>query len=362
MRLLDEINVADIATGAAVLGTGGGGNPYIGTLVAREAIRKYGRPTLVSLDELDDDALVVPAAGMGSPTVSNEKLPNGEDIIIAFQKLEQYLGKKIDATMSIEIGGGNSTTPIYVAARLGIPIVDCDGMGRAYPELQMVTHSIYGISATPMVMCDERGNTVIFDTIDNKWTETFARSITVNMGGRGMIALYAATVRQLKEAAVLNTITLAEKIGKTVRTARQLEANPVEAVRRAVDGYTIFTGKITDVQRRLITGFARGDVHIAGMNQHADKELVLNFQNEFLVAILNGTLVATTPDLIAVLDMETGEPITTEMLRYGMRVAVLAFPCDPKWRTPKGIDLVGPRYFGYDIDYIPVEEAYGDER
>src|SRR5690606_9901850 len=98
-----------------------------------------------------------------------------------------------------EIGGGNSTTPLYVASRLGIPIVDCDGMGRAYPELQMVTHTIYGISATPMVMCDERGNTVIFEAINNTWTETFARSIAINMGGRGMIALYAATVGQLKE-------------------------------------------------------------------------------------------------------------------------------------------------------------------
>lgn len=359
MRLLDEQNVADIAMGAAVLGTGGGGNPYIGTIVAREAIRKYGQPTLYSLDELDDDALVVPAAGMGSPTVSNEKLPSGEDIIIAFQKLEQYLGRKIDATMSIEIGGGNSTTPIYVAARLGIPIVDCDGMGRAFPEIQMVTQSLYGISATPMVMCDERGNAVIIEAIDNTWTETFARSIAINMGGRGMIALYAATVKQLKEAAVLNTLTFAEHIGKTVRTARQTEESPVEAVRRAVDGYTIFTGKITDVQRRLITGFARGDLHIAGMNQHADTELVINFQNEYLVAALDGKLIATTPDLIAILDLETGEPITTEILRYGMRVAVLAFPCDSKWQTTGGLALVGPRYFGYDIDYVPVEKAFG---
>lgn len=359
MRYLDETNVADIAMGAAVLGTGGGGNPYTGTLMAREAIRKYGQPALYSLDEMDDSALVVPAAGMGSPTVSNEKLPNGEDIIIAFQKLEQYLGKKIDATMSIEIGGGNSTTPLYVASRLGIPILDCDGMGRAYPELQMVTHTIYGISATPMVMCDERGNTVIFDAIDNKWTETFARSIAINMGGRGMIALYAATVKQLKEAAVLNTLTLAEKIGKTVRTARHQEENPVDAVRQAVDGYIIFTGKITDVQRRLITGFARGTCRFDGMNQFAGSELVINFQNEYLVAIQDGRLIATTPDLIAVLDLETGEPITTEILRYGMRVAVIAFPCDPKWRTLKGLELVGPRYFGYDIDYIPVEEAYG---
>lgn len=359
MRLLYEENIADIAIGAAVLGTGGGGNPYTGYLMGREAIRQYGPVKLCSLDEMDDDDLVIPTAGMGAPTVSNEKLPNGHDIINALQTLEKYMGKTVKATMSIEVGGGNSTTPIYVAARLGLPILDCDGMGRAYPELQMVTQSMYGISATPMTIADERGNILILETISNKWTEIIGRSITIDMGGRGMIALYAATVGQLKEAAIIGSMTLAEDIGRTVRTARRKEENPVEAVRQVVNGYTIFEGKISDVNRKTTTGFARGNLHVDGFGQFVAQELVINFQNEFLVASVDGRFVATTPDLISVLDLETGEPITTEALRYGMRVAVIAYPCDPKWRTPQGITLVGPRYFGYDVDYVPVEEAYG---
>jgi DUF917 family protein len=63
-----------------------------------------------------------------------------------------------------------------------------------------------------------------------------------------------------------------------------------------------------------------------------------------------------TPDLITVLDAETGTPITTEGIRYGARCVVIGIPCDNKWRTDRGIELVGPRYFGYDTDYIPVEE------
>ena len=361
MRLLHEENIADIAVGAGVLGTGGGGNPYIGMLMGQLAIRKYGPVKLYSLDEMNDDDLVVPTAGMGAPTVSNEKLPNGEDVINALQTLEKYLGKKVKATMSIEVGGGNSTSPIYVASRLRLPLVDCDGMGRAYPELQMVTHSMYGISATPMAIADERGNILIIEAVSNKWTEVIGRTITIDMGGRGMMALYAATAGQLKEAAVQGSLTLAENIGRTVRTARQQEGNPVEAIRKTVKGFTIFKGKISDVQRRTTTGFARGNLHIAGFGEFANQELVINFQNEFLVASIDGHFVATTPDLISVLDLETAEPITTEALRYGMRVAVIAYPCDPRWRSPKGIELVGPRYFGYDVDYVPVEEAYGGE-
>ena len=158
----------DIAMGAAVLGTGGGGDPYIGKLMAIEAINTYGPVQLLDVAEVDDDALVVPSAMMGAPTVMVEKIPSGDEIIHAFKALEAYLGRKIDATVSIEAGGLNSTTPFRVAAQLGIPLVDADGMGRAFPEIQMLTPTLYGISATPMAMADEKGNSLIINTINNR--------------------------------------------------------------------------------------------------------------------------------------------------------------------------------------------------
>lgn len=51
--------------------------------------------------------------------------------------------------MPIEAGGVNSMLPIAAAARLGLPLVDCDGMGRAFPELQMVTFTIGGLKRRP---------------------------------------------------------------------------------------------------------------------------------------------------------------------------------------------------------------------
>jgi uncharacterized protein len=359
MRLLTEKNIEDIALGAAVLGTGGGGDPYVGMLMARQAIRQYGPVELYSLDELNDDDLIVPTAMMGAPTVMVEKMPSGDDILNAFETIGKYLGKPIRATMSIEAGGLNSVVPIYVAARARVPLVDCDGMGRAFPEIQMVTHTIHGISATPMAISDERGNTVLMETINNKWTETFARSITVNMGASAMIALYAATVKQLKEAAVIGTMSKAEMIGQTIRKARVNETNPVNTVREAVGGYLIFKGKISDVARRTEAGFAKGEAFIAGIEDYAGQNLELNFQNEHLVAKINGEVKVSVPDLIALLDIDTGEPVTTESMRYGFRVAVIAMPCTEKWRTAKGLELVGPRYFGYNVDYVPVEKRYG---
>ena len=359
MRLIYPENMEDIAMGAAVLGTGGGGDPYIGKLMAIEAINTYGPVHLLDVAEVDDDALVVPSAMMGAPTVMVEKIPSGDEIIHAFKALEAYLGRKIDATVSIEAGGLNSTTPFRVAAQLGIPLVDADGMGRAFPEIQMLTPTLYGISATPMAMADEKGNSLIINTINNRWTEAFARTATMEMGATAMIALYAMSGKQLKESMVAGTLTLAETIGRGIRQARAQSLGPIQTVLALTNGYEVFRGKIVDVRRRTEAGFAKGTATFSGVDQYAASTLTLNFQNEHLVAIQDGEIVVSTPDLITVLEAETGEPITTEGLRYGFRVVVIAMPCDARWRTPAGLALVGPRYFGYDIEYKPVEHRYG---
>jgi DUF917 family protein len=356
MRLIHPENLEDIALGAAVLGTGGGGDPYIGKLMAIDAIRKYGPVQLVAPDEIPDDSFVATAAMMGAPTVMVEKLPKGGEIVDAFLALQTYLDRKIDYTTSAEAGGINSTTPFTVAARLGIPMVDADGMGRAFPEIQMVTPTMYGIAATPMAIADEKGNASIINTMNNRWTERLARTICIEMGTTAMIASYSMTGRQLKDTMVAGTLTRAERIGQTIRQARQQHQNPIEAVRSVVGGFELFRGKIADVQRRTETGFARGESTIHGTDAWDGSQLTLRFQNEHLLAIRDDQVVASVPDLITILDAETAEPVTTEGLRYGFRVVVLGIPCDPKWRTPDGLALVGPRYFNYDIDYVPVEQ------
>jgi len=356
MREITADQLDDIAMGAAVLGTGGGGDPYVGTLMSKQALKANGPVQLIDPAELDDDALVIPSAMMGAPTVMLEKLPRGTEIVTAFRALEDYLGRKAFATMSAEAGGLNSTTPFTVAAECGIPMVDADMMGRAYPELQMCVPALYGVTATPMAIADEKGNNAVINTISNKWTETLARLLTVEMGCVAMIALYPMTGRQVKESCVLGTITTLERIGVTLREARAQHRDPVEAVRSATNAHVIWRGKVADVERRTETGFARGEAAIAGTGDHDGETLRISFQNEFLVARTDDRVLATTPDLITVLDAETGEPITTESLRYGFRVVVLAMPGDPRWETPAGLEVVGPGYFGYDIPYIPVAE------
>lgn len=356
MREFTVDQLEDLAFGAAVLGTGGGGNPYIGTLLARESMRKHGPITIIDPDELDDDALVVPAAMMGAPTIMVEKIPSGNEIVVAFKALEEYLGRPITHTVSAEAGGLNSVTPFTLAAQLGIPVVDADMMGRAFPELQMCLPSLYGVAATPMAMADEKGNSVVINTVSNRWTERIARSVTIDMGCSAMIALYAMTGAQVKEMTIHKTLQLAEDIGRVARETREAHGDVVAAVTERIAGYRIFEGKIVDIARRTESGFAKATARVEGTGPNAGTTLALDVQNEHLVARVDGEVVASVPDLIIMLDSETGEPITTEDMRYGFRVSVIAAPCDLRWREPAALEIVGPRYFGYEIDYVPIEE------
>lgn len=357
MRQLGRQAIRDISTGAAVLGTGGGGDPRIGRLMAEQAIRDHGPVRLLDPDQLPDDALIVPCAMMGAPTVMVEKPPRGDETLEAIRALERYLGAEAFATMSLEAGGINATVPLAVAATLNLPIVDADAMGRAFPEILQTTLTLGGISATPMAIADEKGNMLFLETIDNAWTERFSRSISVDMGGSAMIALYSHTGSELREHTIRGSLSRAEAIGRILRELRSSSERPVEALAAHFGGIPFFSGKLVDVFRRTTGGFARGTAVVEGLGE---SELHIEFQNEFLVARdRDGSVLATVPDSICLLDRETGCPVTTESLSYGQRVDALAFPAAEPWRTDEGLALGGPEFFGFEIDYVPVEELTG---
>ena len=356
MRKIGIPEIEDIALGAALLGAGGGGDPYVGKLIAIGAVQECGPVTILDPDEVPDDALVVPIAMMGAPTVLCEKANGGEEYKTLYETVSAFYGKPIYAFIPIEAGGVNSMLPIAAAARLGLPLVDCDGMGRAFPELQMVTFTIGGGSATPMAMVDEKGNSCIFRTVTNKWTEEMARAVTMACGGSVSVSLYAMEGRFMKEYGVHGIVTRSETLGSAIRKVKEVsDKTPEEAFLEITEGYKLFQGKICDVLRDVRNGFNFGKVLLDGIGDDKGRSAYVEFQNENLTAVVDGKLLATTPDLICLVDIETFIPVPTDALKYGKRVMVVGLKCFPLWRTEAGLKLVGPRYFGVDTDYIPLE-------
>ncbi|MFJ8892973.1 DUF917 domain-containing protein [Leifsonia sp. NPDC102414] len=337
--------VPALARGAAVLGTGGGGDPYIGSLLAKQALAEHGEVTVVTLDEVPDDALVLTVAMMGAPTVMVEKLPSLDEVIAPVAALGTYLGRPVTHIACAEVGGVNSTIPVAAAAALGLPLIDGDGMGRAFPELQMVLPTLYGVTASPLAFSDEKGNVGVLQTVDNHWTERIARVACVEMGCSIMISGFPMEGAVAREALVPGSLQHCIAIGAGIADARAAKEDAVGRTVELLGGREFFAGKVVDVHRGTTSGFARGTARI----ENPSCTLTLSFQNEHLIAEADGEVLVTTPDLIIVLDHDSGEPITTEGLRYGQRVRVVAAPSDPRWHSADALAMVGPGYFGYDV-------------
>ncbi|MEJ1092137.1 DUF917 domain-containing protein [Microbacterium istanbulense] len=357
---LTAADLPDLARGATLLGTGGGGDPYIGKMLVE---RVLGDREITILDpvEIRDDLFVIPTAQMGAPTVMVEKIPAGTEPSLALRTLEEHLGRSADATMPIECGGINSMIPLIVAAESGLPVVDADGMGRAFPELSMETFAVYGVHGSPLALAGERGEQVIIDTgDDDRQMEWLARGITIRLGGVGHIAEYAMSGADVRRTAVPRTISMALALGRAIRLAREEHRSPFTAIADtlATTLYPhlreLFVGKVVDVERRTTDGFAKGRATIAGLDG-SGATLEIAFQNENLTAHRDGRLVAIVPDLICVVDHETAEPITTEGLRYGQRVRVLGISTPEMMRTPEALATFGPVAFGLDEQFVPVE-------
>lgn len=358
---LDSRDLADLAVGAAFLGTGGGGDPYIGRQMVELCLEEGLTVELIDPDTLDDDDFVIPTAMMGAPTVLVEKVPSGDEAIRSLQRLEKRLGRSATHTMPIEVGGINSTIPLLVGARLGLPVVDADGMGRAFPHLEMETFGVYGVPGCPMVVSNEWGESALIEATDNRMMEWLSRGVAIRMGGAAYIAEYAMTGADVKRTAVPRTLTLAIRIGRVLREAKERHQSPFEALLNLLPdtlysyGKIIYRGKVADMQRETRNGFSMGRARIEGHGAYGGV-MEIDIQNENLIARVDGKVRAIVPDLICIMDSETAEPITTEGLRYGQRVTVIAVSVPALMRTPEALAVFGPACFGLKEPYTRIEE------
>ena len=409
--VLSPFDIECLYIGTGILATGGGGNPHIGKLSALRALKDGKRIRVVTPSRFYKTAdmekdVVVNVAFMGAPLVIYEKLMSGNesrgalesmqdmynereysdgkamnDIGIKVEKangatfVENYeltkkqdnfrLGdKRIAAVMGMEIGGLNSTEPLVVAAELDLPVLDCDMMGRAFPELQMVTPFMYGCPAYPCVVADDKGRKAVLLHCENpKQMEDCFRRICVTMGCTAGIVLSYLNGHLVQKNSVLHSLSYAWRIGNTILRARIENKSAVDAMIECTNGKLLIDGKLTDVKREITGGFNRGRVIVDGMDAFENQKVVIDFQNEFLIAryMKNdnpGEVLACVPDLITVVDIDTAQPIPTEEIHYGMRVSVVVMPVSPIMATEQALKWVGPQAFGYpkDIIYKPVSE------
>ncbi|MEA2229575.1 MAG: uncharacterized protein QOF29_403 [bacterium] len=354
---LDASNLPALARGCAVLGAGGGGDPALGLTMALHAVAEHGPVTVIDAAELPDEALVMPCGLLGSPTIAEERIWSGEEGRLLAAVAQRLRGEPVGALMAYEIGGVNGLLPVAWAARMGVALVDADGRGRAFPELPQQAMHLAGIAASPVVLADGHGTTLVVDEADDARAERLARSAAAALGGVCAVALCCMTAAQVRTAAILGSVSGAAALGEALGAARP--GRRLDALLDALGAVVLLRGRVLDVERRTGDGFARGSATVDGTGGAAGRRLRVELQNEFLLALEDGQVRAAAPDLIALLGADGGEPIGTEELHRGQRVTVIAAPAPAVWGSAAGRALAGPEAFGYGVPYAPIGGAGG---
>lgn len=352
MELLTIEDLENLGIGSAVLGSGGGGDPAYVYLMAKYLMEQYGPVKVISLEELEKTDYIIPLSIMGAPLINMERLLSGSEIEILLETIEKKLQKKPTVLMAGEIGGANAFTPLLAAAKLGLPILDADMLGRAFPELQMSSCNLKNLNCAPAVIVDCLQNSVVIETPCPNTLEKFARALTVSMGSSSAIGFYFMNGVEIQDAVIPNTLTHALRLGAAIKSAREKGFDPIQQLIDASEGVLLGKGTIIDIEQNVEKGFLQGAVTIL---DHSEK-IELFYQNEYLLARRGAEILATTPDILVLLEETSGTPLTSEMLRYGLQVCLVAIPSPEIWQTNEGLRLVGPRSFGYDIEYRPVNQ------
>ncbi|MCK0127106.1 DUF917 domain-containing protein [Erythrobacter sp. F6033] len=364
---MDATSLEDALVGSSYLGTGGGGS----LSAARELIAKDLAAgltfSMIPVSALSDTDRVACPYGLASLAETSEEMQAKLDAVenpvevpvqAAFEALEKHIGQKFAGVIMGEIGPLSLAEGLSTAARLGVPALDADTVGRAVPEINQHSVKVAGVPLTPIGAATPFGDTMIVETLgDPTRAEDILRSIAVVSRECG-VTDSPITGTQAKQTGTLVTdsLSLAQSIGKAVREAKAAGTDPIEAARVAGDGYLLFTGTVSDFEWKDEDGFLVGTVDVSGTGAFAGQTFQTNVKNEHLVARRDGAVIATCPDLVSLIDLETADGVINPGFERGQAVAALGFRCDPLWRSEAGLAVFNPRYFGYDIDYMPIEE------
>jgi len=358
LKTLVEKEVEHLIIGSAIMGTGGGGDPEEGLNILKNDLEKGGKLTIASLEEVADDSLIVCPYFCGSiaPTKRKRKTVVFKDpMTVAFKRIERYLKKKISAAVAVELGGSNTAIALHVASTMGLPLIDGDYIGRAAPEIQQSSANIFDVPLLPCVAVSDVGDVIIIDRYaDLDEYEEIVRSLSVIAGDLAVVDT-PISGSVAKKVVIKGTVSKCMEVGKVVEEANMAERDPIPELVRCLNGVPVFKGVVKKYGWEDRGGFLYGEATYEGTEEWKGHELKIWIKNENIIAWRDGEVVVTAPDAICVVN-EKGYAITNAELKEGMTAVVIGAEAPKVWLTPKGLELFGPKHFGFSFDYTPIRK------
>lgn len=345
LRGLSAEHVDALAAGATLLGSGGGGDPAMGTLLLRHLLD--GRPPVpvVPASALPADALVVHVGVGGAPDVLAERLIDPDDCARAAEAVVRHLGGRLAAVGVIEIGGLNALVGVLAAARLGVPVVDGDLMGRAFPRINQATLAVAGHSPAPMAIVGPLGDTVVVTTASASAAQALMVATAGAFGGAATMAMFPTTAGALVEHGVHGSLSACVALGRAFLDLTGASSAPASAVvAEGLGGSLLGEGRVDQLVPR--SGPDPGSLTLT--DRRSGAVLRVDLLEEYLAVTVDGSTVACAPDVIVALDPRTRRPIRTDEVRPGQALALCTLPALHDW-PDEAQAVVGPAGFGLQL-------------
>jgi DUF917 family protein len=369
LRTLSEQNLVDILVGSCIQSTRNC-DPSQSIAEVKTALADGKVFQTIKMEDVHDDGMVVAVQGIGGggpwqyviDRTNEQGLPTIDDPRRAVLELfSEYTERDVAALVRSEAAGATATA-LLLAADMGIPTLDGGITGRAVPEVQQSIPWINGIASVPTAIVTPWGDQIIIKhAIDEYRVEDLSRAIAVASAGDATITMTPMSGEQLEQGVLDGNLSEAELYGRTVRMAREAGEDPIDALIEVSGGYKLFEGVVTKSEERGDRGFNWVEAEFAGVDEYDGRTYRVFVKNENIVGWIDGELDAMAPDYIYNLDPDTGE--STLGVGYGgyvvgEKVAMIGVPAPAQWRSPKGVELIGPRHFGFDFDFIPIEDLH----
>jgi len=365
-RTLTEQELVDMMLGSSIQASRSSNTPQTVTRV-KQALAEGKTFKMIALQDVPDDWTTITPGGAGGggawqyviQRTKDQKLPTVRDgNTLAAKALSKYLGKPFNAVVRTE-GDGATINGLMLAAELGIPIVDGCLSGRARPEIEQQIPTILGIPSYPTAYVTRWGDTIILEkAVDDYRVEDIARALAVGSGGGSSGVMNPMSGRDAKRSVIPGSLTQAILLGKTVRETVAQGKDPIPAILEIVHGYKLFHGVVERDETWGDRGFTWSNVTLQGIREDEGHNYKIFVKNENIVGWRDGVPDAMSPDFIQDLepngDAHNGPGLGA--YRVGAEIIMVGWPNDPRFRSEKGIEVFGPRHFGFDFDYVPIEQ------
>lgn len=338
-QILNKEDIIEILYGAAFLSTGAGGSLLTGLKMLDELEEEREiKLEMISVEAMKKDDHAAMALGYGSADVFIDT-KFGDEAVYAFEGLQKIMAKEnidINCLYSLEYAGFNTFTPMYVAIKKGLPLVDTDANGKAIPSFEISLYTIRGGITYPIVMSNTKGDITVGypkDPMDFEASDLMVRQMGKAYGMKLGVSTGVIDKKGIKEKTIPGAMAYAKKVGKNILNAEKQNIDFIENLKREIEIREICRGEIIELIKNSKDSFNLGTIVIE--NQLDGKKYFVDYNNENLVIRDESKVIATVPENICILSMDRYEPITNAEIAKGMNISISVVPAPEQWWSQK---------------------------